>query len=113
MKNALTSILPFVIILSVIAIYFAYGLCRVKQIPSPETIENILHEESWGNLETLPPTPQPYHDLEQGPTVPQPVHLKTTRYWERRCKSADLTRFHLHPPHRLSLTYNRHPFTKF
>ena len=112
MENTLTTILSFIIILSVIAIYFAYGIYRVTRIPIPETAENILQEESWGNLDSLPPTPQPCHDLEQGLTFPQPVHLRTTYLQERRCKSADLSRFHLHPPNRLSLNSNHRGFIK-
>ena len=106
MKDTLISILLFITLLPIIAIYFAYWLYRIKKAPSLETAEEILRRASWGNRGTLPSTLEPHPNLEQDLTIPKPTQRNIVRNHERHRIPAELLRFQPNSFECISFTHN-------
>ena len=100
---AVTIIAPILIL----ATLLTYALYRVYRIPSLLTIENAAQDDSWGNLEILPPpTPDPEDDLESGLRTPEPAQRGTVWNIRRHHRPVELLRFHPEPTTRISFNHN-------
>jgi hypothetical protein len=88
------------------AILLAYALYKIYRIPTLRTIEDIVRNDSWGNLGTLSPTPEPFHDLESGLRTPEPARLGTVWNFRRNRPSVELLRFQIPSPYQISFIHN-------